>query len=756
MLKKLFSTTVGKILAVLSVPVIIIIIFAVLSNVYQIDKYKQLLISNYSNELNSFLNDTEKNMNSIIHASNFIAGNPEICSALTASEKPQLQNAADTISSLHRAESLNNVMDSVAVYNRTAGFIISGTGLYDANDYFNSIYSYENYPRSYWTNYHSSTGNVKILAPSLVKTDSPEVKTVVPIVFTSPGAIVSGNIMIININVNTIFQQFEVYRLTPHSKVYMRDNSTSKIYSNSLLINGEDNIDYTHLSSIDSSLQSNTDKISLNGKDYLLIASTDRLNVWGYTYFVTVPLSDINASVSRVLLISCLFILILFICLIIFIIIGTNTLYTPWKNLAFVAKNTVHSTEENVPETNIANYITDTLFNMSQLNEKLSHNLEAALPLSQEKYLIDILNNNTEGNDELLASLSFKYVYFSSIAVKLTINPNFFMGQELFITLPAMQNKLRRVIHDMFASKFITYEFSGTNDILYLLLNVDNDSCIDEIIRVTDEFIAILQPDKDNIDIQFGIGGIYKGFDGLKLTHGEAMSALSKKLCSRIIQFDIDKNSKYVFSVNSENILMNYLSAGFGDKAKAFLENIFETIVSETTAQRLQVYKDIALALDRTARQKNISVVDSSLDYIISTSESENTLSDSEIKAHLLGYSEAISEYMQNNSKKVDIQAVIEYINEHFTEDIYLEELAEKFDTTAKYLSKRIKQYMNISFKDYVTQLKIDKAKELLTNSDIPISELYIAVGFQNRSAFSRAFKLKTGLSPSEYRKTGV
>ena len=48
MLKKLFSTTVGKILAVLSVPVIIIIIFAVLSNVYQIDKYKQLFEEVYN------------------------------------------------------------------------------------------------------------------------------------------------------------------------------------------------------------------------------------------------------------------------------------------------------------------------------------------------------------------------------------------------------------------------------------------------------------------------------------------------------------------------------------------------------------------------------------------------------------------------------------------------------------------------------------------------------------------------------------
>lgn len=746
----------GKILAVLFVPVIIVIIFALATSVYQLNNYKSLLISNYSNELNSFLKDTEETMNSIIHSSSFIAGNQEIRSALTAREKPSPSNATDIISLLLRAESFTGITDSVTVYNRNAGFVISGKGLYDADIYFGSVYSYESYPESYWASFHSSSGSTKILAPTTVKTDSSENKTIVPMVFNSPGSVYSGNFIIINVDINKIFEKFEVYRLTTHSKVYMRDNSTSKILSSASPFGSDAEMDLTHSQTLLSSLQSNTEKVSLGGKDYLMIASTERLSVYGYTYFVLVPYSDINASVSGILLISGLFVLILFVFMIIFVIVGAKTLYTPWKNLASAAKNTATAAGADNSEANIADYISDTLLNLSQMNEKLDRSLKVALPLSQEKYLIDILNDNTDtdSSNERLEQLSFKHEYFCSVAVKLTINPDFFIGQESFITMPVMQNKLRRVIRDMFAQKFITYEFSGTNDILYLLLNVDNDSYLDEITRIMDEFIGILQPDKDNLDAQFGIGGIYKGFDGLKLTHREAMFALSKKLCSRIIQFNIDGSSKYVFPVNSENILANYLSAGFADKAKSFLENIFEMISSETSAHRLQIYKDIALALNRTARQKSITIADSALDCIIATPISENTLSDSEIRAHLLGYSEAVCEHIQNNSKKVDIRAVIEYINDHFSEDIYLDNLAERFNTSAKYLSKRIKQYLDISFKDYITQLKIDKAKELLTGSDTPISELYIAVGFQNRSAFSRAFKLKTGLSPSDYKKT--
>ena len=86
-------------------------------------------------------------------------------------------------------------------------------------------------------------------------------------------------------------------------------------------------------------------------------------------------------------------------------------------------------------------------------------------------------------------------------------------------------------------------------------------------------------------------------------------------------------------------------------------------------------------------------------------------------------------------------------------ESITLDELAERFNTSSKYLSNRIKQYLNMPFKDYITQLKIEKAKEYLCETNISISELYPLVGFLGRGAFTRAFKQKTGVSPSEYKK---
>ena len=74
------------------------------------------------------------------------------------------------------------------------------------------------------------------------------------------------------------------------------------------------------------------------------------------------------------------------------------------------------------------------------------------------------------------------------------------------------------------------------------------------------------------------------------------------------------------------------------------------------------------------------------------------------------------------------------------------------FNVTPKYLSKVLKDHLGISFKSYLTSLRIDKAEELLTRDDIKINEICKMVGFMNHSAFIRAFKQKNGISPSEYR----
>ncbi|WP_026513349.1 response regulator transcription factor [Butyrivibrio sp. LB2008] len=91
------------------------------------------------------------------------------------------------------------------------------------------------------------------------------------------------------------------------------------------------------------------------------------------------------------------------------------------------------------------------------------------------------------------------------------------------------------------------------------------------------------------------------------------------------------------------------------------------------------------------------------------------------------------------------------FVHEHYKEDISRTEIAECVYLTPEYMAKMFKKETGISLKQYITDFRIDKAKELLSRADARISDVATEVGFDNFSYFSTVFKKTTGLTPNEY-----
>lgn len=98
------------------------------------------------------------------------------------------------------------------------------------------------------------------------------------------------------------------------------------------------------------------------------------------------------------------------------------------------------------------------------------------------------------------------------------------------------------------------------------------------------------------------------------------------------------------------------------------------------------------------------------------------------------------------------VDKINQYIHEHYNEDIGRNQIAAKFYLTSEYLAKLYKKRTGSSIKSYINEYRIEKAKELLRNSDKSISDIAEAVGFDNFSYFSTMFKKVTGLSPKDYK----
>lgn len=94
---------------------------------------------------------------------------------------------------------------------------------------------------------------------------------------------------------------------------------------------------------------------------------------------------------------------------------------------------------------------------------------------------------------------------------------------------------------------------------------------------------------------------------------------------------------------------------------------------------------------------------------------------------------------------------IIQYIYEH-SDSVTLEELSGKFLYNQSYLSRIIKQNCNMSFRDLLREIRIEKAMLLLAGSDYPVEKIALMVGYKNAIPVYREIKNRYGMSPTEYR----
>ncbi|MGM0524100.1 MAG: response regulator transcription factor [Bacillota bacterium] len=116
-------------------------------------------------------------------------------------------------------------------------------------------------------------------------------------------------------------------------------------------------------------------------------------------------------------------------------------------------------------------------------------------------------------------------------------------------------------------------------------------------------------------------------------------------------------------------------------------------------------------------------------------------------------YNELTDELTATNQAHDHLTQLLAYIDDHYSEPLSLTDLSAHFHFNPSYLSSYFSQHLNKGFSDYLTDVRITKAKELLDNPNLSIADVGSMVGYQDHSYFCKVFKKKTKRSPSRYRK---
>jgi two-component system, response regulator YesN len=243
----------------------------------------------------------------------------------------------------------------------------------------------------------------------------------------------------------------------------------------------------------------------------------------------------------------------------------------------------------------------------------------------------------------------------------------------------------------------------------------------------------------------------------------ECQHALKHRLYSGEKSFlsadTLDLSSKAWISPLNTSELKRVIEVFEKKKTHQYLEELFANIC-EMKVTSSDFVRGVCIGMKRTLietiQEKGINTQQLIKEYpmLVKDIPSFVTITDyDEWMNHL--YSVVIEKFGRLGGKlhsRVIIQ-VVDYISNHYKEDISLFLLSEYTGKSKNYLGHLFKKEMNVSFVDFLNDIRIGEAKKRLKNTDEMIYEISEAVGFSDYKYFSSIFKKYVGISPLSYRK---
>lgn len=245
---------------------------------------------------------------------------------------------------------------------------------------------------------------------------------------------------------------------------------------------------------------------------------------------------------------------------------------------------------------------------------------------------------------------------------------------------------------------------------------------------------------------------LISSFDELYNVFNNAQEKLKQKYFYKIpLIFFENANPSEEFDYNGELSLLN----------NSFAEKKFDTArgqLEDLLLNKMVRWKNLDVFSE--CLKKIIAIINSAEkvigenDRCINTINMYNTISGFDNIYQAYGYlSGIVTELEARNSRKYSskMKTVLDFIEKHYEEDIDLETVSGLAGVTTAYMSQLFKNNTGISFKLYLMQVRVQKAKELLALKKYKVYEVGEMTGFHSTQYFCITFKRVTGSSPSEY-----
>ena len=284
----------------------------------------------------------------------------------------------------------------------------------------------------------------------------------------------------------------------------------------------------------------------------------------------------------------------------------------------------------------------------------------------------------------------------------------------------------------------------------------------DERIEMIEDTRKMVQKLKDRIGVGFrvGIGRVYR-LERIAESYKEAISALRYAQGSVVHSKDVNllREIEEDYPYDLEGRLFEKVSlgdvTGAGEDAYAFFSWMMDAHGMEEMDIKLKI-------LEHTMRAETLAYDSGGKKYFFGSRHDYlekiyNKKDLAEVGDWFVSKVREAARYAETRKEESSLSAIEvakKYIESNYSKDLSLDDVSKVVDISPYYFSKLFKDEAGINFVDYVTGIRIEHAKQLISDGGLSIKEICAAVGYSDPNYFTRSFKKKVGLTPTEYKES--
>ncbi len=316
-------------------------------------------------------------------------------------------------------------------------------------------------------------------------------------------------------------------------------------------------------------------------------------------------------------------------------------------------------------------------------------------------------------------------------------------------------HKVLKVIPDM---KKYLYCIENKSKAVFIIDGKSNDEYIEELTNIKNQIIDLI----DDI-VYISLGQIVKDLKDINISYECAKDISEYKIIypdiSWIKEYKEKNNKNIDIDIDFEDLKYLLINKDF-DNASLFIESKFNQLKEDDLnpkkikAKALEVFLNVYNYINESKLMKNLSIY---LENVIKKRKCYQSTID-EIQFELISMIKFMHTKLDNTQESISpvIIKLLNHIEKNYQKDLNLKEISDSLNINSIYLGQLFQKEIGILFSDYINNFRINKAKDLLVNTSLKVSEIGELVGYSNKNYFYRKFKSIVGITPSEWRKLNL